>query len=138
MDIGQQLSKKPIIQSSTPSANPEDCHSTQESYGEITAHFHEVFAHVAIGTALITLGNRWLRVNHSLCELLGYSEPEMLALTFSYVTHPHDLDNDLIQRQQLLAGEISNYQVEKRYRHKQGHDIWCLLSVTLAQQIGPD
>ncbi|MGB5973704.1 MAG: PAS domain S-box protein, partial [Nodosilinea sp.] len=86
----------------------------------------------------MTLGNRWLRVNHSLCELLGYSEPEMLALTFSYVTHPHDLDNDLIQRQQLLAGEISNYQVEKRYRHKQGHDIWCLLSVTLAQQIGPD
>ncbi|RYZ99816.1 MAG: PAS domain S-box protein, partial [Sphingobacteriaceae bacterium] len=49
------------------------------------------------------------------------------------ITHPDDLDADLELLNQLLAGEIQNYQMEKRYFHKNGSVIWTLLSVSLVR-----
>jgi PAS domain S-box-containing protein len=56
---------------------------------------------------------------------------ELLQTTFQAITHPDDLDTDLSYVEQLLLGSIDNYQVEKRYQHKQGHYIWVQLNVSL-------
>ncbi|MFN3492450.1 MAG: PAS domain S-box protein, partial [Anaerolineales bacterium] len=54
-------------------------------------------------------------------------------LTFQDLTHPDDLDLDLKYVQQMIAGKIETYQMEKRYFHKNGSIVWVLLSVSLAK-----
>src|SRR5664279_2598132 len=93
--------------------------------------FRSAFNYAAIGMALVAPDGRWLQVNHSLCGIVGYSEQELLGKTFQDITHPDDLDTDLHYLGQLLAGEIHSYQMEKRYFHKLGHQVWVLLSVSL-------
>ncbi len=90
----------------------------------------------AIGMALVSLDGRWLRVNRSLCQLVGYGEEELLALTFQELTDPADLAADLGQVGRLLAGEIAEYHMEKRYVHKSGRPVWALLSVSLVRDAG--
>ncbi|MEG4022831.1 PAS domain S-box protein [Microcoleus sp. S13C4] len=95
--------------------------------------FRNAFENASIGMAIVSLDGHWVKVNPALCQILGYSSEELLALTFQDITHPDDLDLDLSYVHQLLAGTISNYQMEKRYFHKQGHRIWILLDASLVQ-----
>jgi diguanylate cyclase (GGDEF)-like protein/PAS domain S-box-containing protein len=81
--------------------------------------------------ALVATDGRFLRVNRSLCEIVGYSEEELRSRSFQDLTHPDDLRKDLEQVRRLLAGKIRNYQLEKRYLHKEGHAVWILLGVSL-------
>jgi PAS domain S-box-containing protein len=81
----------------------------------------------------VALDGRWLKVPPTLCELLGYTEQELLARTFRDVTHPDDLDANLGQYQRLVRGEIKSYDLEKRYIHKDGHSIWVYLNCTVVQ-----
>ena len=69
----------------------------------------------------VGLDGRWLKVPRTLCELLGYTEQELLARTFKDLTHPADLEANLSQYQRLIRGEIKSYDLEKRYVHKDGH-----------------
>ncbi len=91
------------------------------------------FVHAAIGMALVALDGRWLRVNPALCRLTGYAEAELLTKTFQDMTHPDDLAADLAYVEQLLAGVIASYEMEKRYLRKDGAIVWVLLSVALAR-----
>jgi len=104
---------------------------TEESLQQSDERFRSAFGHAAIGMALVSTDGRWLQVNPALCDIVGYSEPELLATTFQAITHPDDLDTDLAYVRQMLAREIRYYQMEKRYIHKRGHVVWILLSVSL-------
>ena len=95
--------------------------------------FLNAFEYAAIGMALVAPDGRWLQVNQALCEIVGYSEPELLSMTFQAITHPDHLEADLDSLRQLLAGEIRAYQAEKRYVHKLGHAVWIWLSVSLVR-----
>jgi diguanylate cyclase (GGDEF)-like protein/PAS domain S-box-containing protein len=106
---------------------------TEEALRESEARFYSAFEDAAIGMALVALDGRWLKVNRALCELTGYAESELLSKTFQDLTHPDDLETDLAYVRQMLAGEISTYQLEKRYFHKLGQVLWVLLSVSLVQ-----
>ncbi|HYE65485.1 MAG TPA: EAL domain-containing protein [Pyrinomonadaceae bacterium] len=92
--------------------------------------FRSAFDYAAIGMALVSSKGRWLQVNHSLCEILGYTEQELLTNSFQKITHPDDLGSVLANIKQLLKGEIPTYQMEKRYIHKQGHAVWVLWNVS--------
>ncbi|WP_299411244.1 PAS domain S-box protein [Acaryochloris sp. IP29b_bin.148] len=105
----------------------------ERSLRESEARFSGAFQHAAIGMALVSPDGHWLKVNASICEIVGYTETELLALTFQDITHPEDLELDLSYVRQMLAGKISNYHMEKRYIHKQGHEVWILLSVSLVR-----
>jgi PAS domain S-box-containing protein len=96
--------------------------------------FLSVFDYSAVGMALVGHDGRWIRVNRALCEILGYSEQELLATNFQSLTHPDDLDADLAYAQRVFAGELRVYHNEKRYIHKQGHVVW----VTLTASAVPD
>jgi diguanylate cyclase (GGDEF)-like protein/PAS domain S-box-containing protein len=95
--------------------------------------FEGAFEDAAIGMALLAFDGRWLEVNRSFCEVLGYTLEELLELSFEEITHPEDLATDLGQVGRLLADELRYYQVEKRYFHKEGHTIWVMLSVSLVR-----
>jgi PAS domain S-box-containing protein len=72
-------------------------------------------------------------VNPALCNMLGYTEQELLAVSFQAMTHPDDLDLDLEYVRRMLAAEIVSYRMEKRYIRKNGDQIWALLSVSLVR-----
>lgn len=88
--------------------------------------FHQSFDFAAIGMALISLKGHWLKVNQALCNLVGYSEKEMLQLDDQSITYQDDLSTDAHYFQQMLSGQLHTYQIEKRYRCKDGTIIWTL------------
>ncbi|MDQ1524065.1 MAG: hypothetical protein QOE47_1989, partial [Pyrinomonadaceae bacterium] len=96
--------------------------------------FRSAFDFAAIGMALVSTKGRWLQVNRSLCDILGYTEEELLATNFQQFTHPDDLGTALSQIKQLLKGKIPSHQMEKRYLHKQGHAVWVLWSVSRVRE----
>lgn len=100
---------------------------------ESEARFRGAFDFAATGMALVAPDGRWLQVNRALCEIVGYSEAELVRMNFQSITHPDDLADDLSQTRRLLAGEINHFQIEKRYLHKQGHIVWIFLSVGLVR-----
>jgi diguanylate cyclase (GGDEF)-like protein/PAS domain S-box-containing protein len=100
---------------------------------ESEAHFRGSFDYAAVGMALVSTEGRWLRVNNSLCKLVGYPEQELLSKSFPDITHPDDLDHNLAYVDQLLAGQILSCQMEKRYLHRNGHVVWVLLSASLVR-----
>lgn len=104
-----------------------------QSLRESEECFRSAFEHAAIGMAVVGLDGRWLRVNRSLCEIVGFSEQELLASDFQSITHPQDLNLDLEYVRRLVAGEVRTYQMTKRYFHRDGHIVWVLLSVSLVR-----
>jgi PAS domain S-box-containing protein len=106
----------------------------EEALQESEQRFRSMFSEAAVPTALGLPNGRYLQVNRAYCELLGYSEGELLATTFDAVTHPEDratTARDSVQR--LFAGELKSYQTDKRYLHKLGHVVWGALSVSVVR-----
>src|SRR3954470_22137041 len=100
---------------------------------ETEEHFRNAFDYAAIGMALVSPQGAWLRVNRSLCHLLGFTEREMLETNFQAVTHPDDIGNDLANLYRLLQSETPTSQVEKLYVHRDGEVVWALNSVSLVR-----
>ncbi|MDD5225886.1 MAG: PAS domain S-box protein [Candidatus Omnitrophica bacterium] len=105
----------------------------QELFRESEERFRAAFESSGIGMALVRPDGRWLQVNPSLCRIVGYLEEELLQKTFQEITHPEDLEADLVQVRRLMAGEMTHYSLEKRYFHKDGHIVWVLLTVSLVR-----
>jgi len=101
---------------------------------ETERRFKATFEQAAVGIAQVGLDGRWQRVNSRLCDIIGYSHPELMGLTFQDITHPDDLKRDLELVQRTLVGERSTYSIEKRYIHKSGETVWINLTVSLVRK----
>lgn len=97
----------------------------------VDAQFRSIFEATVIGMALVGIDGRFLYVNQAVSDITGYDRDELMEMTFQSITHPEDLSPDIDLIRQLLAGEIRNYQLEKRYLHRDGHEVWVELSVSL-------
>jgi PAS domain S-box-containing protein len=104
-----------------------------EALRQSEERFRTAFDHAPIGMDLVDLEGRFLQVNAALCELTGYTEPELLTRTFQDITHPDDREDDLARVQQLLSGEVPAYQMEKRYLRKDGQIIWGRVNSSLVR-----
>jgi diguanylate cyclase (GGDEF)-like protein/PAS domain S-box-containing protein len=105
----------------------------EEALRQAEERFRYAFEHALIGKALVSPEGAWLRVNRKVCAMTGYTEDELLDMTFQDITHPEDLEADLAQVRELLAGDIEGYEMEKRYIRADGEVIWVLLSVSLVR-----
>ena len=92
--------------------------------------FGNAFHHSPHGMAFVSPEGRWLKANRALCEMVGYTEEELLQRRFADITHPDDVGTDLEQLRRVAAGEISSYHRIKRYIHKDGRLIWVSLAVS--------
>jgi PAS domain S-box-containing protein len=93
-----------------------------------------IFERAAVGVATLDLEGRWLKVNQSLCDLVGYTPEELSKITFKEITYAEDLELDVYFAQQLLAGEIGHFSREKRYVRKDGQLVWANITVSLMRQ----
>lgn len=95
---------------------------------ESETRFRLAFDHSAVGMALVSLEGRWLKVNKALCDLVGYTESDLLQTDFQTITHPDDLQQDLDYVKQLYEGKLPFYRMEKRYIRKDQKVTWILLT----------
>ncbi len=105
----------------------------EDALRESEERFRAAFDQSRIGRALQSLDGRFLRVNRALCEIVGYSEEELLSLDWQAITHAEDLEVGRERSGRLLADGRQGYVTEKRYRHKQGGIVWVALSVSLVR-----
>ncbi|MFN2502115.1 MAG: putative bifunctional diguanylate cyclase/phosphodiesterase [Pyrinomonadaceae bacterium] len=106
--------------------------SQSDALRESEERFRSAFDHAPIGIGLVAPAGNWIKVNHALTELLGYSEEDFLATDFQSITLPEDLGLTLIKVHELLSGKIANCQMEQRYVHKTGKTVWTSWSVSAA------
>ena len=95
--------------------------------------FRQIFELAPIGMATADLEGRLLQVNQALCHTLGYTESELCTMCFQDITYPEDLPSHLALHQQLVEGNTSHYQLEKRYIRKNGTLVDTFLRVGLLQ-----
>ena len=107
--------------------------ANQDRLKQSEMRFEDAFESSPQGMAITGPDGRFLRVNTALCQLIGYSEAELLAKNFQSVTHPDDVGQNQAVMQALLAGEVGNSQFEKRYIHRSGKIVIVLLSVSLVR-----
>lgn len=97
--------------------------------------YRSTFEGAAVGVAHVSADGRWLRVNRKVCDITGYSEPELLKKCFQEITHPEDLAADVAETEKLLQGTSNNFSMEKRYIRKDGSPVWVNLSVSCSRDV---
>ncbi|MCF7907696.1 MAG: PAS domain S-box protein [Candidatus Omnitrophica bacterium] len=120
---------KPVVQGIFQDAtkNQELIHSLNES----ESRFKTMFEVSGIGIALVEPNGTFLKVNKSLCSILGYSKKELLSSNFQEITHPEDIGIEIDYVEKMLKGSLPYYCIEKRYVRKDGEVIWILLTASL-------
>jgi len=113
---------------------------SEEALREAEELFRSTFEDAPIGVAMVSLPSsspasdrRYLKVNRALCEMLGYSEEELLSKTSTEVTHPEDRQKSRARVEQLTTEGGSKYTIQKRYMRSDGRVVWALLNVSLVR-----
>jgi len=102
---------------------------------ESEERFRSAFDYAPIGIGLVSPTGNWIKANHALTEILGYSEADFLATDFQSITLPVDLGGTLVKIHELLSGKIASCQMEQRYIHKTGRIVWTSWSVSAANDV---
>ena len=92
--------------------------------------FRSIFETTIVGVAICSTDKKWLYMNDQICKILGYSEQELRQTTWEKLTHPDDLEADVTQYNRLLAGEIENYYLEKRFIRKDGSVVYARIYIS--------
>ena len=111
--------------------NITDRKQAEEELRKNEEHFRQIFTRAPIGMVLADLNYGFLRSNMVFCHMLGYTEQELVKLTFQDVTHPDHVKRDIKQVKKLVKKEIGLYKTEERYIKKNKEIIWARTTVTL-------
>ncbi|HJW25839.1 MAG TPA: ATP-binding protein [Rhodocyclaceae bacterium] len=106
---------------------------------ESERRFRTTFEQTAVGMAHISVDGGFLRVNQKLCDILGYSDAELLSLSLAEICHPEDADIEQPHRKRLMNGAVRDYAVDRRYRRKDGafHRLRQTMSLVRSGQGSP-
>jgi PAS domain S-box-containing protein len=104
---------------------------TETELIESQNYLNAIYQNTNIGLAIGDLNGNFVKINPALSHLLGYTLQEINQLTIAGITFPDDLSNDQALFQEVIEGTRSQYQIEKRYIHKNGSLIWGLASISL-------
>jgi PAS domain S-box-containing protein len=102
------------------------------------ARFRSIYESSPVSIAITEKGGKVQAANPACCELFGYSEEELKSLTFSEISHPGEIEENLKLYSAMLEGKSDGYRMEKRYYHKDGHVIWGDLATTAVRDKNGD
>jgi len=97
---------------------------------ESETRFRAIFEGTPVGIEIADMEGRLIATNSALQEMLGYSEEELQGLPFTKITHPDDIGAEEALDDELVAGRISRYQLEKRHMRKDGQPVWTRLTAS--------
>lgn len=96
----------------------------EEALRASEARFRSVFDHAATGIAISDCAGRLVQCNAAYCNLTGYSQSELATMELSALILPEDREQERDFIRGLLDGGIPSYEIENRYRHRDGRPIW--------------
>jgi diguanylate cyclase (GGDEF)-like protein/PAS domain S-box-containing protein len=102
-----------------------------DDFRQSEARFREIVDHSPLGMGIAALDGRFLRVNHAMCAILGYTPDELAQMTYVDLTHPDDKASCMEEFDRLVAGTVARFQVEKRFLRKDGTAIWAQTTASL-------
>ncbi len=102
----------------------------EESIREKEARFRGYFEHSQVGMAVTSPTKGWVEANDQLQRMLGYTLDELRPITWAELTHPDDIGADVQQFERMLAAEIDNYTLDKRFIRKDGEIVYTNLTVS--------
>ena len=94
------------------------------------------FERLAIGIIMADFTGRFFAANSVFQNMLGYTESELYRLTFVDVTYEEDRKADLELVRELVEGKRQHFQIEKRYRGKDGALFWARANVARVPGMG--
>lgn len=97
--------------------------------------FRNILENAPIGMSVVSLEGRFMLVNRSLCEILGYEKDVLEKLTFQEITHPDDLESNIANVKRLLDGSVTSYHMEKRYIRKDRQVVWTQLTSSIVRNV---
>ncbi len=103
----------------------------EEALRDSEERFREVFEKSPLGIAIIDVNFKFQEVNKTSCEMLGYSEEELAMLTFAHITYRDDVDDLVEVAEKMRDGEIGSFNLEKRFRRKDGDILWLSVTASL-------
>jgi PAS domain S-box-containing protein len=109
---------------------------SEEALRESEELFRTSFENATVGVCLVSTDGRFLSVNHTLCEMLGYSKEEMEHMSFNDITLEEDKHLGSTFISNAVNGGTKTGHFEKRYIHKDGRLIWAFVSSALSRQPG--
>jgi PAS domain S-box-containing protein len=106
---------------------------TEEALRQSEERLRGMYLHAAVGIEQVGTDGRLLMINPAFCNLLGYSESELLGKTHEQITHPEDRGRESQLVTLMLNGERDFYALEKRYVHKDGSSRWVSVTSSLVR-----
>ncbi len=113
-----------------PNSEPPE-QSDLQQLRESESRFRHLFTSAAAGIGIAQLDGRYIQANAAYCAMIGYEEKELLGMSFFSVIHPDDRPRCESLVQQMQAGEIDSFVIEKRYIKKFGEVVWVWTNVSL-------
>ena len=102
----------------------------EKALRESEERYRAAFDLAPVGVAHLNPEGRYILVNQSFCQMLGYSRQELEKLTAYDVTHPDDRETAHAWNKKIIDGEVNGHSREKRYLHKDGSTVWAHIAVS--------
>jgi PAS domain S-box-containing protein len=103
----------------------------EETLLQSEARFRSIYEHAAVGIEQVAPDGKLLMANAALCQMLGYDENELLGRNVSEVTNPGDHEREMALLNAMQRDQRSDYEIEKRYRHRNGSLVWVHVTSSL-------
>lgn len=104
-------------------------HSTQSRRNEL--QFRSMFEMAGVPSTLVDTTGKFKLANEQFCQMTGYTQAELATMTFSDITHPEDVEDNMQIFQRLVSRKERSVHFEKRYIIKTGDVIWVLVDATI-------
>ncbi|HQT27000.1 MAG TPA: PAS domain S-box protein, partial [Burkholderiales bacterium] len=106
-----------------------EAREAQEALIASERHFRAYFERAMVGMAATSPAKGWIEVNDALCSILGYSREELVSMTWAELTYEQDLDRNEALFDQILTGELDEYEYDKRFVGKDGELVYVHIAV---------
>jgi len=105
--------------------------AAEKALRESEERFRTTLENAPIGMGIVSSDGHFLKVNHALCTMFGYTQAELENLELRFITHPDDREKSDSLWQRTLKSELDDYRIEKRYLRKDGEIIWGQLTASV-------
>lgn len=102
-------------------------------------HFRSLFDQTSVGVSIASaLTGAFIETNQRYCEIVGYSSSELESLDLLDITYIDDMAVQHQMTSKLCSGDISEYNLQKRYIRKDNSIVWVDLTCTALWKAGED
>ncbi|MCP4348469.1 MAG: PAS domain S-box protein [Desulfobacterales bacterium] len=97
--------------------------------------FRAVFQNAGVGVSLADMNRKIVQTNPALRRILGYTDDELIGMTFTELTHPDDREKSSILHREIVEGKRDVYRADRRCFRKDKELVWTNVTVSLIRKV---